>query len=83
MHRAVYGTPIELDSKAFPNILSLFKRVIWLETKTEDVIDSVHSILEGFYPRSSPLLFIQISSEARGVWFPVIGLMTFICFATV
>lgn len=39
--------------------------------------------IEGFYPRSSPLLFIQINSEVRGVWFPVIGLMTCICFVTV
>lgn len=73
---------LRLNSKALPNISLLSKRVIWLEK------DGRHCwftplCMEGFYPPRSPLLFIQISSEVRGVWFPVIGLMTFICFATV
>lgn len=37
---------------------------------------------EGFYPSSSPMLFIQINSEVSGVWFPVIGLMTFYLFCS-
>ena len=59
-----------------------FKRVIWLE---KGLRHHKFALLytEGFYRWSSPLLFIQISSGVRGVWFPVIGLMTFICFFTV
>lgn len=65
-------------AKHFPPL----KGVIWLEKDWRHCWFTPRYI-EGFYPRSSPLLFIQISSEVRGVWFPVIGLMTFICFATV
>lgn len=64
------------------NIFLLPKRFIWLE-KDLRLYRFAPQYTEGFYPRSSPLLFIQISSEVRGVWFPVIGLMTFTCFAAV
>lgn len=80
---ALYGVlsaDFTTEQESFAKHFLLLKGVVWLKTLW---IWSAVQYIQGFYPHRSPLLLIQISSEVRGVWFPVIGLMICICSAAV